>query len=200
MKRKKKRNSTLEYYDKNADQYLNKTLFLDLSGLYKEFEAYVTKRGRILDAGCGVGRDTRYFIEHGYTVISLDASKEMVRKCNEYPHAFCLNISFEDLNFNEEFDGIWCCGSLLHLTSEEGKKAIRRLTTSLKVQGVMFVSLKKGEGNKKSEGRFFQYYNESSVGELYKGDLRLEVVKVWVTKSLVPEERHDWVNLLLRRK
>ncbi len=199
-KRKKEGNSTLAYYDKNADQYLNQTLFLDLSGLYKEFEAYVTKRGRILDAGCGVGRDTRYFIEHGYTVISFDASKEMVRKCNEYPHAFCLNISFEDLNFNEEFDGIWCCGSLLHLTSEEGKEAIRRLTTSLKVQGVMFVSLKKGKGNEESEGRFFQYYNESSVVELYKGDLRLEVVRMWVNKSLVPEEKHDWLTFLLRRK
>ena len=76
-KGKKKRNSTLDYYDKNADQYLNKTLFIDMSPLYKEFEAYVAKRGRILDAGCGVGRDTRHFIENGYTVISFDASKEM---------------------------------------------------------------------------------------------------------------------------
>jgi hypothetical protein len=199
-KSKEKRNSTLEYYDKNADQYLNKTLFLDLSELYKEFEANVTKRGRILDAGCGVGRDTRYFIEQGYTVISFDASKEMARKCNEYPHAFCLNISFEDLKFREEFDGVWCCGSLLHLTLEGGKGAIRRLTTSLKVGGIMFVSLKEGEGKEKSEGRFFQYYNESSVKELYKGDSRLEVVKMWATKSSVPEEKHNWLSLLLQRK
>jgi hypothetical protein len=29
---------------------------------------------------------------------------------------------------------------------------------------------------------------------------KIKVVKVWVTKSLVPEEKHDWLNLLLRKK
>lgn len=201
-KRKKEGNSTLAYYDKNADQYLNQTLFLDLSGLYKEFEAYVTKRGRILDAGCGVGRDTRYFIEHGYTVISFDASKEMVRKCNEYPHAFCLNISFEDLNFKEEFDGVWCCASLIHLTFEKTREAINRLTTSLKGGGILFLSVKVGQGHKKIQGRFFKYYDESSATELWKGDSRLELIRMWRSKSLVPtnSDKEEWLNLLLRRK
>jgi ubiquinone/menaquinone biosynthesis C-methylase UbiE len=159
--------TTIKYYDENADTYANKTQFLDLYDLYKSFRDLVPMWGRILDAGCGVGRDTRYFIEHGYTVLSFDASKEMVRKCSEYPHAYCLNISFKDADFKEEFDGVWCCASLIHLTTEEAIEAMKRLTTSLKGGGIMFLSLKAGEGNKDSEGRFFQYYDESSVEKPY---------------------------------
>lgn len=132
--------------------------------------------------------------------MSFDASKEMVRKCKEYPHAFCLNISFEDLDFKEEFDGVWCCGALLHLSVEKGKEAVKRLATSLKVGGVMLLSLKVGEGHKKQDGRFYQYYDESSVRELYEGDSRLEIVNMWVSESLVPTEERNWLNLLLRRK
>ena len=64
----------------------------------------------------------------------------------------------------------------------------------------MFVSLKKGEGNEESEGRFFQYYNESSVGELYKGDSRLEVVKVWVTKIISARRKTRLAKFVATKK
>jgi 2-polyprenyl-3-methyl-5-hydroxy-6-metoxy-1,4-benzoquinol methylase len=197
-----KLNRTIRYYDKHGDYYTNKTLFVNLSQLYEPFRAQITRGGRILDAGCGVGRDTRYFIEHGYTVISFDASREMVRRCGEYPHAFCLNMSFEDVNYKEEFDGVWCCGSLLHLKVKEAKESIGRLTTSLKCGGIMFISLKMGEGHTRSQGRFFQYYNETTIQELYNDDSRLELIRMWQTKSLVPTDLdgQPWLNLLLRRK
>jgi SAM-dependent methyltransferase len=91
--------STIGYYDKNSDAYAAQTRFTDMSSLYTPFRKLLPQGGRILDAGCGVGRDTRYFIEHGYPVISFDASKEMVKKCREYPHAYCLRLSFKNLNF-----------------------------------------------------------------------------------------------------
>src|SRR5205807_7688771 len=108
---------SVNYYDQNADAYAAQTRYVDMSDLYPPFRELVSQGGRILDAGCGVGRDTRYFIEHGYSVISFDASREMVKKCQEYPHAYCLHLSFEDLDFEEVFDGVWACASLLHLPS-----------------------------------------------------------------------------------
>jgi len=199
--KKLKSNSTIRYYDKHGDEYTNRTLFIDLSELYNPFREQVKRGGRILDAGCGVGRDTRYFIEHGYTVISFDASREMVRRCNEYPHAFCQNMSFKDIAYKEEFDGIWCCSSLLHLKLEEAKEAIKLLTTALKCDGVMFISLKLGKGHKRSLGRLFQYYDEDTVQELYKDDSRLEPIKLWQSKSLVVDDLDGkWLNLLLRKK
>src|SRR6185295_9472088 len=157
------KNSTIQYYDLNADAYANKTSFIDLTDLYERFKKHIPRGARILDAGCGAGRDVRYFIERGNIVIAFDASKEMVRKCREYPHAYCVTMSFLEVDFKEQFDGVWACASLLHLTQTEAKDAMMRLTTALKPGGVMLVALKKGSKGEKSEdstGRFFQYYDE----------------------------------------
>lgn len=196
------KDATICYYDEHADSYANRTQYLDLSALYKPFRAVVRKWGRILDAGCGVGRDTRYFIEHGYSVVSFDASRGMVHKCQEYPHAFCLNISFDEVVFKEEFDGVWCCASLIHLKTTRAVEAVKRLTTALKSGGVMFLSVKFGSGSDTSDGRFFQYYDEIAVEELYKSDSRLELLTIWKNKPSDPSDaqQREWLNLLLRRR
>jgi hypothetical protein len=87
----------------------------------------------------------------------------------------------------------------------EAKEAMMRLTTALKPGGVMFVALKKGSKGEKAEdstGRFFQYYDEVSVRELYHEDSRIECIELWnsLANSLEGENGREWLNLLLRRK
>ncbi len=195
--------TTIGYYDKNSDAYAAQTRFTDMSGLYAPFRKVLPQGGRILDAGCGVGRDTRYFIEHGYPVISFDASKEMVKKCREYPHAYCLRLSFRNLTFQESFDGVWVCASLLHLTFEDAKRALAKLTTALKPGGIIFVSLRQPPNGKESEttgGRFYQYYNQAKLAELISSDSRLEKPEIWETESKLKDDTGRWVNVLAFRK
>jgi len=194
-------NSTTRFYDDNADWYAKETMFWDLSPLYARFLDQLPLWARILDAGCGVGRDTRYFVEHGNIVISFDASREIVRKCCEYPHAFCIHQSFSEINFKEEFDGVWACASLLHLTKREAKEAVSRLTTALKPGGVMFISLKEGKGSRRENGRFFQYYSEGELEDL-ENEGRLERLELWKSSALASDgcEQVNWLNLLLKRK
>ena len=196
-----KPNSTVRYYDEHADQYAALTFSQDMSPLYKEFLAYVPMGGRILDAGCGVGRDTRKFIENGRIVIAFDASEAMTKKCNEYPHAYCRRLAFHEVDFAEEFDGVWACASLLHLSREEAALAASRLTTALKPGGVMFVSVKKGIGRETLEGRYFEYYDSQNASSIYTGEPRLGLLKLWTSTSTVGPNSTatDWINLLLRR-
>ena len=70
-------NSTVSYYDRNATEFSRGTMDLDLSHLYKEFLSCVPKGGRILDAGCGTGRDAVYFKSKGYEVVAFDACREL---------------------------------------------------------------------------------------------------------------------------
>ncbi|HJD58451.1 MAG TPA: class I SAM-dependent methyltransferase [Rickettsia endosymbiont of Ceroptres masudai] len=51
----------------------------DLSDNYKEFISYLAKQAHILDAGCGVGRDIKYFLSQRYQVTAFDGSTEMVK-------------------------------------------------------------------------------------------------------------------------
>jgi 2-polyprenyl-3-methyl-5-hydroxy-6-metoxy-1,4-benzoquinol methylase len=73
--------------------------------------------GRILDAGCGPGRDALAFAERGYELIAFDASTAMVRVARERVGSRIVVhlMRFEDLNGQSEFDGIWACASLLHV-------------------------------------------------------------------------------------
>lgn len=191
------------YYDKNAEAYAAQTRFTDMSSLYTPFRSLLPQGGRILDAGCGVGRDTRYFIEHGYPVISFDASIEMVKKCREYPHAYCLRLSFEDLDYQEMFDGVWACASLLHLNFDNARRALGRLTNTLKPGGILFVSLRQSLNGKESEEvgeRYYEYYTESKLEKLISSDFRLEVERIWGSESNLKGDPGRWVNVLARRR
>ncbi len=204
VQKDKETDSTILYYDKYADEYAKKTMYTDLKHLYSKFEPSLTMGSRLLDAGCGAGRDTRYFVRKGYIVIAFDASEGMVRKCNEYPHAYCTLMRFKEMKFEEEFDGIWACASILHLEQVMAVKVISKLATALKPEGIMFVSVKKGQGSKleKETGRFYQYYNDSNIDCLYNSDDRLELDHKWETISSNEDgsNKTEWINLLIRRK
>jgi SAM-dependent methyltransferase len=173
-----------------------------LPHLYDPFDEHLPASARILDAGCGVGRDTRHFIEQGHIVISFDASIEMVKKCREYPHAYCIQRSFNEVNFKEEFDGVWANASLVHLIKSDAIKTVSRLATALRPGGTMFISLKEGEGTKQEDdGRFFQYYSEAETTDLYTADGRLSLIKLWKSASAIDNgsDQAVWLNILLKR-
>ena len=70
---------TISYDDRDAEQFFRDTVEVEMSALYAPFLAHIPKSGRILDAGCGSGRDSRYFLQQGYKIEAFDASAEMCR-------------------------------------------------------------------------------------------------------------------------
>lgn len=72
-------NQTITYYNQNAEEYFNKTVNVSMQALYDQFEAYLNPGDKILDLGCGSGRDSKYFLSKGYEVVSVDGSIEMCR-------------------------------------------------------------------------------------------------------------------------
>ena len=72
-------NKTIDYYNNNAEEFFKNTLKIKLNDLYNKFLEYIPVGGRLLDLGCGSGRDTLYFLENGYDVTSLDGSQKMVQ-------------------------------------------------------------------------------------------------------------------------
>ena len=51
-------NETIAYYNNNAEQFSGDTLHVDMLALYQPFLAFIPRTGKILDAGCGSGRDS----------------------------------------------------------------------------------------------------------------------------------------------
>ena len=190
---------TISYYQSNPQKYFKETAYLNLSDIYKEFTEVISRGAMILDAGCGVGRDTRYFIKHGYKVISFDASSEMVEMCQQYPFAYCLEMSFEDVEYLEEFDAVWANASLIHTSKDKFPNVFLRLINALREDGIIYFSLKRGSGSTIDKGRRFYYYTEEEVDKIISESFSLEKIKIWINKGLKKSDSTDWMNFMYRK-
>ena len=108
-------NETITYYNQNAEEYFDKTVNVSMQELYDQFEVYLKPGDKILDLGCGSGRDSKYFLSKGYDVISVDGSKAMYNLAGAYIGREVRNITFEKINYDNEFDVVWAYASLVHV-------------------------------------------------------------------------------------
>ncbi len=183
---KVKRNSTIDYYDENYLEYYNKTIDSSLmKPVYELVLKNVDYGANILDAGSGVGRDTKYFIKRGFKVTSFDASKKMVEMCNEYPFAFCEHRDFETIQYGPEFDLVWACASLLHLSKDEFYATITKLHRALKNDGILYFSLKSKIDEEKSRGREFFVHDYSEVIHFMCSILKMKYINSWSSFSAI---------------
>ncbi len=197
-KKQKKVNKSIDFYNKNHIIYYKKTYSIDMGDIYSRVRNRFKRGGFVLDAGCGVGRDTQYFIKHGYKVTSFDASQKMVDMCNQYPFAFCELLNFNEIDFPPKFDLVWACASLLHLKESEFKQAIYRLYKSMRHGGIIYFSLKKNINVDKQ--RDFYYYDEEKIKNLFIADLKMSREDFWETASTMPGASDIFVNYIFRKQ
>ena len=110
-------------------------------------------------------------------------------------------MRFAEIRFELEFDGIWACGSLLHVPRSEMEGVVEKLGTALKPGGVMYMSFKLGEQDEIRNGRLFTNYTETTFPALLASIDSLELLNMWSTKDVRTDaERTEWLNALLRRR
>lgn len=192
--------STIRYYDDHADEYIRSTLGVEMQSLYQPFLDRLPKDGRILDAGCGSGRDSKHFLDRGYSVVSMDASRKMVDVTTELTGQQALQTTIQDISETDEFDGVWACASLLHLPLVELPDVFRRMAQALRPSGVIYASFKEGKGERIQDGRLFTDMDEAITNELLVGVTELELVELWQTDDLRPDRSDKWQNVLLQNR
>ncbi len=186
----------IDYYNRNADSFFEGSINADMSVVRARFLSYVPAGGRILDAGCGSGRDSKVFMEAGYDVVSFDASEEMCKRASEYIGREVKNMRFEEMSFANEFDGIWACASLLHVAFEKLPEIVKKLHEALRTNGAVYASFKYGEGTKIRGDRVFSDFTEESVIPLFENAGFKIVSNVVGTDSRPGREDEKWVNVI----
>jgi 2-polyprenyl-3-methyl-5-hydroxy-6-metoxy-1,4-benzoquinol methylase len=190
---------TIEYYNNNADQFFDSTFSLDLKPLYTAFLNELDSGVKLLDAGCGSGRDSLYFKHQGYDVTSFDASNVLVQKAENLLGYTVLCNTFQNIKFTDQFDGIWACASLLHVAKDEMTSVMLKLSNALNVSGVIYVSFKYGETERKDAGRLFNDYTEPLFDKMIQHIPELKVLKYWTTDDVRPEKNERWLNILIQK-
>ena len=188
---------TLAFYDQNAESYALESLKTDISDWYTDFEECLEPRARILDLGCGSGRDTKHFLEKGFDVVPVDGSPEMCRFAEYYLGTPVRCVRFSKLDYTKEFDGIWACASLLHVPQKDYRSVINKVERALKPYGVLYASFKYGEGERRdANGRYFSYYNENDLNDLSN----LDLIEYWISEDVRPSHAGEqWLNTLWRK-
>lgn len=186
---------TLSYYRKNAENFVKGTINADMEFNRKKFLQRLPDQGKILDFGCGSGRDAKVFLELGYEVEAVDGCRELCEMAAEYTGIVVRQMDFMELDVREKYDGIWACASVLHLPYEELRAVLAKMAAALKENGVIYVSFKYGEFEGWRNGRYFTDMTEDGVRRLVKETQGMSVEEIWVTAD-VREGRGDerWVN------
>lgn len=194
-------NTTINYYNINADKFIENTLFVDFTQTQQRFLSRLKKGAFILDFGCGSGRDTRYFSDQGYQVEAIDGSEEMCRLAARYTGMEVRHMLFQELSEKEKYDGIWACSSILHLPLQELAGVMSRMSAALKEKGIIYTSFKYGSFSGQRNGRFFTDMTEDSFAEFMQKTEGLETEEQWVTSDVRPGRGEEkWLNLILRKK
>lgn len=203
---REKEKRTLSYYDENAAAFCEGTRNADMSEMRGRFLRYLKPGALILDAGCGSGRDSKFFMESGYRVVAIDGSEKICRLASKYLGQEVQCRRFEEIDEKEVYDGIWACASLLHVPHELLSEVIARLIAALVDGGVLYASFKYGEEEREAGGRYFTDLREDGwkkvleeAKEEMKGN-RLETVECFVTGD-VREGRggEKWLNVVGRK-
>lgn len=192
--------STIKYYDENATTFFENTKDADMRKVYELFLKYLPSGARILDLGCGSGRDTKSFLQAGFDVVAVDGSIEMVKLSTEYTGRQTLHLTFDEMNFKEEFDGVWACASLLHVPRNCIDSVLKKIYFALKKGGIFYSSYKYGNKEEMKNGRFFNSYDEQAFRKLIKNHTYFVILEMKVTYDVRKgRDNEKWLNVVLKK-
>ena len=192
--------NTINYYNSKSEKYTNTTQTVDFEVTQKRFLRKLQPASRILDFGCGSGRDTKYFLSQGYTVDAIDGSEEMCKIAAEYTGIPVKQMLFQQLDEREKYDGIWACASILHLPLQDLESILHKMSRALKPSGIIYTSFKYGTFEGERNGRYFTDMIEETFAVLLKRIPTLTLEEQWISSDVRPGRGDEkWLNLLLQK-
>lgn len=192
-------NKTLNYYNQNADSFIEGTVSVNFKEVQDKFLQMLSGK-KILDFGCGSGRDTMYFLKSGFDVTATDGSEELCKYASEYTGIQVKQMLFQDLDEVDYYDGIWACSSILHLSKNELRIVMNKMSRALKSGGIIYTSFKYANFEGERNGRFFTDFTIDEFTDFVKDVKEMAIEEYWITGDVRPGRGDErWLNLILRK-
>lgn len=191
---------TIAFYNENAGEFAKKTLNVDFADVQDRFLSALHEGDRILDFGCGSGRDTKYFLSQGFRVDATDGSAELCKLASELTGIHVKQMLFSELDAVGIYDGIWACSSILHLAKDELKNVFIKMIRAAKDNGYIYASFKYGDFEGYRNERYFTDFTEVSFQQFIKGISGIKMIEYWISADVRPGRSEEkWLNLILQK-
>jgi SAM-dependent methyltransferase len=158
---------TLRFYADNAKAYAGyreKANEIRLEG----FLSGLAPGARILELGCGNGRDSGFMIDRGFDVTPTDGVAEMAAQASRRLGRKVEVLRFGDIDSVAAYDGIWANACLLHIPRKDLSDVLARIHRALRPAGLFYASFKTGgEEMTDTIGRYYNNPSRAWLEQLY---------------------------------
>lgn len=190
---------SIEFYNKNAAEYFDHTVNINMQDSLERFIQLLPEGGSVLDIGCGSGRDSAYFISCGFDVTAMDGSEEMCSLASIHIGQDVLHMSFAEMDFEEVFDGVWACASLLHVPRSEIYEILTKVIKSLKQNGTLYMSFHYGDFEGEHNGRYYTDYRTKTLKELILKFDQLDLIEIKKHENISQDKDTLWISVVARK-
>lgn len=191
---------SIGWYEDNAEGFFARSIDAAILTEQRAFADLLPPGGRVLDAGCGSGRDAKLFREWGFDVTATEAAPRLATLARAHAGVDVQVMTFDEMDWSDAFDGVWTCASLLHVPREGLPGTLRRLRRALKPGGVWFMSFKYGDQDRVVDGRHFTDLDEAGARRLLADVGGLDLLSMWVSSDVRPGRSHErWLGFFCRR-
>ena len=193
---------TIGHYEFNAESYRTGTADHDVSQNYDALlDSIESKKPfKILDLGCGPGRDLKYFKSLGHIPVGVEGSETFVEIARKSTGCDVYHMDFINLDLPQmEYDGIFANASIFHTPRQEINKVMRELNDSLKKRGVLFCSNPRGDNQEGFSGERYGFYYDWNTWKEICLNTGFEEIRHFFRPDGIPEEERPWLASVWRK-
>lgn len=172
-----------DYYHRYAEAYHAETFGIDPAMFLTPFADRVRPGARLLDVGCGSGRDLLWLTRRGFEAVGFERSPGLAELAAKSSGCRVIRGDFETYDFSGiQADAVIMVGSLVHMPHARISNVIKNILNALKEPnaapfgsddiemgtGIVFLSLKEGEGSITDErGRIFSLWQDHELKRIF---------------------------------
>lgn len=165
--------TTLNSYQATAQQFADNVADLSPVGSIEKLMSLLLPNPRVIDIGCGSGRDAKIFHSLGAQVVGIDFCPNLLEIAKKQaPDVDFQLMDIESLDFpDSSFDAAWAACSLVHLAKHSLPSVLSKIYDILDDDGYFYLSIKQGtnevlEKDERYEGEVIKFWSYYQADEL----------------------------------